>query len=167
MLADKVSRVKVPPSLFPPFLKLLRNDKASVYFVLAEAANDFVECPQHRGNLMGGAIAQPDPDDFGRKSEKEATLMEFRVLRNDGEVPEPRKFPDDLIIGTLQAERSDVRRTGVERGQHFDQTVREVLVEWELHEVTVSSFRSRSAAKARQALISSAVRSGKSRRISS
>jgi hypothetical protein len=49
--------------------------------------------------------------------------MKFRVLRDDGKVVEPRKFPDDLIIGTLQAQRSDVRGTGVERSQHFDQAV--------------------------------------------
>ena len=55
----------------------LRNRKAGVHFVLAETRNVFVVCLQHRRNLMSGAVAKPDPNDLGRKSEKETALMKF------------------------------------------------------------------------------------------
>jgi hypothetical protein len=67
-----------------------------------------------------------------------------------------------------QADVANVRRSGEEVGQGSNQPGREVLVEQEPHAGgSAIRRRSRSAANARHARMSSGVRSGKSRRISS
>src|SRR4051812_45626039 len=63
---------------------------------------------------------------------------------------------------------ADMGRTGEVRGEEPHEPVRQVLVEQQFHDGGITIIRrSRSAAKARHARMSSAVRSGKSARISS
>src|SRR5205823_4153648 len=76
--------------------------------------------------------------------------------------------PDGVVIGSLKANLADMRRARVEVAEDGEETGREVLVEEQPHAGgTETNLRSRSAAKARQARMSSRVKSGKSRRISS
>src|SRR5712664_3589857 len=76
--------------------------------------------------------------------------------------------PDGVVVGSLQANLADMRRVRMEVADEGEETGREVLVEEQLHAGgTETNLRSRSAAKARQARMSSRIKSGKSRRISS
>ena len=94
-------------------------------------------------------------------------LFRSSVLRHDHEAISIRIRPDCVVVGSLQAFVSDVRGSGMQIGEKDDQAGREVLVEEQPHGGGIeTSLRSRSAAKARHARMSSVVRSGKSRRIS-
>jgi len=71
--------------------------------------------------------------------------------------------PDCLVFGPLQTYIVDVDRVWIEVKERGYKVRGEIFVEKEFHAGgTETSFRSRSAAKARQARMSSRVRSGKS-----
>lgn len=144
-LTNRQKRVDVIPTEFP-----------DAGFVLAK---DLL-------NLRSGAVAAANPDHLGWKPEKETPLMKVRILRYDNKVVSTGKFPDNSIICIAQADEAHMRRTGIRGLKRSHQPRREVLIKEKFHEGIVTSLRSRSAAKARQALRSSAVRSGKSARIS-
>jgi len=77
-------------------------------------------------------------------------------------------IPEKSIIGFFQSDVSHMDGGGADIAKKANKARRQVLIEKELHPGgIVISFRSRSAAKARQARMSSIVRSGKSLRISS
>ena len=148
-------------------VSISRNYQEGVKFIFAEAANLVLVLPEESCSLTSGAIPEPDPNDFGRESKHKAALMKLRVFGNYRKTLLLSELPNEFVHCALQAEIPDVRRIWENRSQHPDQVVGKVLVEKKLHEGTVSSLRSRSAAKARQARMSSPVRSGKSSRISS
>src|SRR2546425_7048121 len=91
-----------------------------------------------------------------------------RLLGDDGETVLGGVLPDGVVGGGLQADLADMRRARVEVCEGGQKTGRKILVEEQPHAGgTDTNLRSRSAAKARQARMSSRVRSGKSRRMSS
>src|ERR1039458_10575840 len=123
--------------------------------------------PQNEIGSPSSAVADAQPDDFGRTAEKETPLREIRVFADDSEVIYLCVLPDLDVGGAAKAAIPEVDRTGVEIAKGRRQTGRQVLVKQEFHNETISNLRSVSAAKARQARMSASVRSGKSARISS
>src|SRR5574341_2018251 len=94
--------------------------------------------------------------------------MKISVLGHDHEPVLGCIGPHCFIVGRLQANVTDVRGAWVGIRKRPYQPGRQVVVEEQFHAGgTERSLRSRSAANARQARISSRVRSGKSARISS
>ena len=86
---------------------------------------------------------------------------------NDGEALGTRVLPDRMIGCFLKADISYVFRIRKCVVQSSNKLVREIVIEQQLHEMpNDTSRRSRSAANARQARMSSRVKSGKSSRIS-
>jgi len=97
---------------------------------------------------------------------EEAELSKVVVFGDDrvGRLPGP--FSDRPVCRTAQAKRADVGAPRVLRFESLGEPGAQVLVEEQLHAAEeLASRRSRVAAKARQARMSSAVRSGKSARI--
>ena len=116
----------------------------------------------------GWDIANSNPDHFGRGTKEKTSLMEISVLCHDGKAVLCSVLPDYCISCLLQPNFADVSGVRIFLLQGLNQTMREILIEKELHDGGIdTSFRSRSAAKAKQARMSSRVRSGKSLRISS
>src|SRR5215204_4513477 len=93
---------------------------------------------------------------------EQAPLLEVRVLRDYDQSVQLGILPNLGILRVAQPNRAHVNATGVKVSQEAGQTGREVLIEEQPHHGSVASLRSRSAAKARQARTSSAVRSGNS-----
>ncbi len=113
-----------------------------------------------RSSLLG--IADSNPHYFRRVAEENTALMEIGILRNDGIALLY------CIRGLLQSNFANVPGVRIFLLQGLNETMGEILIEKQLHDGEIdTSFRSRSAAKARQARMSSRVRSGKSLRISS
>jgi hypothetical protein len=100
------------------------NGKKGVKFILAKTTDVHFVPPQDQRNLLGGAIAETNPDNLGRKAKEKAALMKLRVLGNDREHVLPRKVPDDFIRRALQPELADVRRIRKDGSQDCDQVVR-------------------------------------------
>ena len=71
------------------------NHEEGMYFILAEMANVLLARPQHRHDILGGAIAKPNPNHLRRESEEKTALMKFRVLGNDREALLARDAPDN------------------------------------------------------------------------
>lgn len=62
------------------------------------------------------------------------------------------------ISGSAESSIGYILRPRIEIGQGLDQTRRKIFIQQKLHAATVSSLRSRSAANARLARMSSSVR---------
>ncbi|ULA65720.1 MAG: hypothetical protein LZF86_240113 [Nitrospira sp.] len=114
------------------------------------------------------AISTANPYYFGRMAEEKAALVKIRIFGDEGEALLGRIMPDLIVGGLTESHMTNVLRVWIFLTQGADEPVRKVLIEEQLHRGgRETSFRSRSAANSRQARISSCVRSGKSRRISS
>jgi len=133
----------------------------------AELPDSFLAVHHHLDDILGGAVAKSNPNDFGQMAKHEAALMKVRILRHDRLAVGFGVLPNVQVVGRRQAHIPNVRRTRDVRLEMCDQPMRHVLVEQQLHAFSPIKRRSRSAAKARQARISSRSRSGKSARISS
>jgi hypothetical protein len=113
-------------------------------------------------------IANSNPNHFRRVPEEKTALMEVVVLRYDDKALLCGILPDNCIRRLLQSNFTNVPGVrifllqGLGRGDRRDSERREAS-----RGGIDTSFRSRSAAKARQARISSRVRPRKSLRISS
>ena len=119
-------------------------------------------------DLGGRTVAESQPDDLGRRTEQGGTAAEVAVLRHDGEAVLLRVRSDGRVVRRRQTDRSNVNDISPDVAKAVAQPRREILVEEQLHlPPTATSRRSRSAANARQARMSSRVRSGKSRSKSS
>ena len=113
-------------------------------------------------------VTAPNPDDLWRRAEEEGQAVEVAVLRHDGKVVLGSMTPDSGVVGSLQADLPHMNDRVAQVPREFTQSRREVLIEEQPHAAPgTSKRRSRSAAKARHARMSSRVRSGKSCRISS
>ena len=121
---------------------------------------------QNSRDVVRGAVAEPNPDDFGRESPQKAVLQKLRVFRHDHKTVFARKVPDGFIVRGVDPSASNGSNWGKTDASKVHQSVGNILVEEKLHWERARSLRSRSAAKARHALISSGVSSGKSRRTS-
>jgi len=107
------------------------------------------------------------PHHLRRVSAQKAKLVKVRILGYDREALRRRILPDGIVVRAAKPDVANVVtvREYICQGAH--EPVRQVLVEEQVHVGGISrSRRSRSAANAKQARISSRVRSGKSLRIS-
>lgn len=118
--------------------------------------------PKQILNRPDWTVADAEPDEFRRVPKQKAALLKIRVLRDDHESVLLGVIPDRGVGGILQPDFPHMRATRVEIAKKARKSRREILVEQELHAGSVASLRSRSAAKARQARMSSSVRSGNS-----
>lgn len=117
-------------------------------------------------NLPRRTIPEPDPNHFWRISIQKATLAKIRIFAHNCVGESCCEIPHGPIRRRLKSKVSHVRRTWKGIVQNPHEVRRQVLVEEQDHAGIEIRRRSRSAAKARQARISSAVKSGKSARIS-
>jgi len=113
-----------------------------------------------------GAVADSQPNHFGRTAQQRTPLRKVRVLRKDRKSVFLRVLPNLYVGGAAKTAIPQVERLGIDVGESSHQSRRKILVEEKLHNVTISNLRSPSAAKAKHARISFSVRSGKSARIS-
>src|SRR5262245_13834162 len=100
-------------------------------------------------------------------SQEDAALVEVVVLGHNDKTVLTRIIPNLIVVGPLHLNTFDMGGSRIQIGDPCWDLIREVLVEQKLHAAAMKSLRSRSAANARQAWMSSAVSSSKSRRISS
>src|SRR5437016_2604829 len=100
-------------------------------------------------------------------TEQKTSLVEICIFGNNNEVMALRVFPNICIACCFQSHISNMLTVRIYISEGTYQTMREILVKQQLHAPTRNNLRSRSAANARHALMSSRVRSGKSVRISS
>src|SRR3972149_4598012 len=97
---------------------------------------------------------------------EEAQLAEVIVLGHEGRAVARGILPQLQVGLTLEPDKFDVFALGIRSFQQTDQAGTEVLIEQQAHSVgEPASRRSRAAAKAKAAPISSRVREGKSARI--
>ena len=115
-------------------------------------------------DISRGTIARFQPYDLGRMAIEETPLVEIGIFRNNGETVMPCKIPHSVIVGVMQAMTAHMRALREKRCEKRNDSRRNILIEEEFH--ADMSLRSRSAANARHALMSSGVRSGKSFMIS-
>src|SRR6516164_1527040 len=119
-----------------------------------------------RLNLGSRAVPQLHPDNLRRASPQHAHVVVVFVFGHNGKPGLASVIPNAIVIGAIQPCRLHVARAGKQIDQAVDQLQRQVLVEKQLHGAAINMLRSRSAAKAKQAWISSGVRYWKSSRIS-
>ena len=117
-------------------------------------------------NGLRGAVAKSDADDFGRRTPHEAQVMKILILGDDRVVVLHRAIPNLRIRSAghpMETDMGTVRKTV---GKTLDQRGGEILIKEQFHAALgVWRRRSRLAANARVALMSSSSRSGKSFRI--
>ena len=119
-------------------------------------------------DIAGRTVAECQPDDLRRSTEQGGTTAEVLVLRHYGEAMLLRVAPNGRVVRRRQSNRSNVNNIAPDVAKAVAEPRGEILVEEQLHRPpTGTRRRSRSAANARQARMSSVVRSGKSRSTSS
>ena len=84
--------------------------------------------PQDTFHIVGSAVSQFDPYDFGRWTTKEAELMEILIFRIDSEPVGSCVLPQGMSGRFLQADISNVFRIGKCVAQTPGEFVREVVV---------------------------------------
>jgi len=107
-----------------------------------------------------------DLHDLRRMATHKSPGKKVVVFGDDHEPFVLGEVPDSLIVVAGKPKIPDVPAAGKQWKQNFNEPEREVQVEQRLHATVPRSRRSRSAANAKQARMSSAFRSGKSARIS-
>ena len=121
---------------------------------------------KHFSNTIRRAVAEAELNYLWRVTSEKAAVEKVRVFGDDCESPFNGKLPNLIITGMRQVLVANMARVRKISKKIRGQSVRQILIEKELHATATESFFSRSAANARQALMSSLVRSGKSWRIS-
>ena len=132
-----------------------------------EARDITIPPPQCRFDSSRRTIAQADPNDFPGRAKRKISFGEVRVFCHDDKSVPCGVGPDHLILGGSKVHGPDMRRTRVKVTKRGDKAGGEILIEKQLHALIIHTLRPWSAANARQARMSSCVRSGKSARISS
>ena len=128
------------------------------FIPLDEPRNERARRPQQTLDLSGRTVGGAKPDDLGRVPAENASFLKVGVLRDDCEPVVFGILPNDVIVGAAQSAFMHMGRTGINIGQHVGQARRKIFVEEKLHAFEISSLRSRSAAYARQARMSSSER---------
>jgi hypothetical protein len=118
------------------------------------------------GYLQGRRVAKTNLHDLGRMTAYQSTGKKVVVFRDDDEAITLGEFPDSFIVIARKIDIANVKTARKARQQDLDKSKRQILVKQNLHATDPRSRRSRSAAKAKQARMSSTVSSGKSARIS-
>jgi hypothetical protein len=91
----------------------LRKGQEGVEVILAKFEDTGLTLPENSFDICCGAIAKTDPDDLGRRSEKETSLMKIGILRHDDKVVITGKSPDYSVICVPQTKEPHMRRAGV------------------------------------------------------
>jgi len=119
-----------------------------------------------RGDLPGGGIAHADLHDLRRMTSHQSPGEKVVVLRHDEKSLVTGERPDLLIVVRGEPVVANMTASGEARLEQTNQTIGKILVDEGLHATDPNRRRSRSAANARQARMSSDERSGKSATIS-
>ena len=121
-----------------------------------------------QGHDLGRAsVAHIEPDDFRRKAFDEAALSKVGVLLSHHEMVSLCVLPNLSIWRRPQTDVTDVRTAWTLGTQGRDKRRTQIRVEENLHATEFDKRRSRAAANAKEARMSSRLRSGKSPRICS
>src|SRR5262249_30247282 len=99
-----------------------------------------------------------EPDNLRWTTPNHAQVVVIFVFRHDGEPIQPGMFPNFIVARALEARRLHMTGAGEQVGQADNQLGGQILVEEQLHATATSMVRSRSAAKAKQAWMSSCVK---------
>ena len=91
--------------------RYLYNRKSRI-LVVVELPQIRLTFPQDTFHIVGSAVSQFDPYDFGRWTTKEAELMEILIFRNDSEPVGSCVLPYGMIGRFLEADISHVFRIG-------------------------------------------------------
>ena len=127
--------------------------------VILPRSLDFCDLP--RGN-----VAETDLNDLWRMASNRSAGQKVIVLRDDDEPFVSCELPDVFVVLASKTHISYVTTTGKPPHKNINEAKRQILVNQRFHATDPRRRRSRSAANAKQARISSLVSSGKSARIS-
>jgi len=133
----------------------MREHQTAFFARFKKCLNAFGGVAQNKIGARGGAVADTQPDDFGSAAEQGTSLRKIGIFGDNDEAVVPGILSDLDIRSSTQSAIGDVKGAGVDLGEGTCQSRRQVLVEEELHSGTISNLRSASAAKARQARMSS------------
>ena len=146
---------------------LVPSDKMST-----EVSVDAQKCSTRTRWTLSKATIDPvpafphvQPENLRRKALHEAPFAEVSVLGHDGEIVGLGVVPNLAVSTTPQADVSHMSAARVFRAQATDQGRTEIGVKKKRHATEFARRRSRAAANARDARMSSRERSGKSARI--
>jgi hypothetical protein len=118
-------------------------------------------CPKEIDDVLRCAIAQAQPDNLGRCALEHAEAMEVFVLGYEHAAMNDADLPEDDVGSAVQIESFDVQGIGIVIGEETGQSAGQLLVEEQAHvgyaAGMLSVRRSRSAAYARHARMSSCV----------
>ena len=101
--------------------------------MLRELADVVVAPPQQVFDLSGGAVAEANPDQFGRGSPQQGEAVKILVLTDQQAAMLASKIPDAEIRSPTEAEQANVQRRWVETRKPLAQGFRELLVEEQPH----------------------------------
>ncbi len=113
---------------------------------------------QHHLNHSRPAVPNPYPNHLGRPALQCAHVRKIGI---PGDNRKPMGFgirPNLGVIRLTQSNIVNMLRVGIQIGQQRNQSRRKVLVQKQLHAITSSTLRSRSAAKERHARMSCSVK---------
>jgi hypothetical protein len=80
-----------------------------VDIILTELKDRGLSVREKLFDILRGTIAMADPNDLGRKSENETSLMKIGILGYDNKIVVTRKFPYYGVICIPQAEQPHMR----------------------------------------------------------
>ena len=112
---------------------LLREDENRLEWVSVERVDVLLMSRDKLNELLSSAVADAEPDDFGRVSVKQTTLLKVGVLGDDGETVSAGILPNVLVGKSKQTALADVRAVGKKRCQQAGQLGRKVLIKEQLH----------------------------------
>lgn len=135
--------------------------------LLREMCNSSAFFFQKSGNICRACIANIQPNDFGRKAMHKTTLAKIGVLGNNYKAFLLAEIPNLAVIVAFQSSMLYMGTIWKTICEGLDKFWAQIFIKKELHTAEFNRRRSRVAAKARHARISSLARSGKSDRISS
>lgn len=121
--------------------------------------------PDRSDCFFDGTVSQQEAYDLGWWSMDECPLAKIIILADNDKAIRRRVPPYAIVIRSLHVDIAYVQRSGEHGRECARQARREVFIKEKFHSTWEISLRSRSAAKERQALMSAASRSGKSRSI--
>ncbi len=139
-----------------------RKNQHRGFRVSSEAFNAISLRPEEAGYFCRSGVAHVEPNNFRRKSFDETSFTEVGVLRNEYKIVLPAEIPDGIVVDTFKSGISHMATLGVFDVQNAHEPGAQILVEKEFHAAELDRRRSRDAANAKHALISSRVISGKS-----
>jgi hypothetical protein len=152
--------------LKPDPLDRAANDKQGCLAIALEDAKARGVLAEQVCDCSGSSVSDLKPHNLRRATFEKTPLSEIVVLRHDHKPVSARVLPNLAISRALQP---DIAHVGApwELVSHEPYQARaHILIKKELHAAGLERRRSRAAANARQARMSSAVRSGNSVRIS-